>query len=287
MTDVQEQIGNVERKAREATAKASPWICFMARAGYAAKGVTYVMVGVLAILAAFSYSSGKTGGTSVAMASLLDRPFGWVALVLIAVGLAGYALWCLVLAVADPEREGRDLKGLRKRFVHLFKAVAHLGLVGVAVGLLVGVAFSSRERDAIEEWTARLMTLPLGIWLVAIAGGCVVGAGIFQMYKAWRPEQVDDQLRTWQLPERARSLVHAIGRFGVAARGVVFGIVGAFMLVAAYRANPEEAKGVGRALAFVQQQWEGRYLLALVALGLVSYGLFQLILARYRRIDPT
>ena len=287
MTEAQQQIRNVEQKARQATAKASPWICFLARAGYVAKGVTYVLMGGLAVLAAFSFSIGQTGGTTVAMASLLDRPFGWVALSLIAVGLAGYALWCLVLAVDDPERRGRDWKGLRQRFVHLCKAVVHLGLVAVAVGLVVGVAVSDARNDAIEQWTARLMSLPLGIWIVGATGACVVWAGLFHLWKAARPERLDDQLRTWQLSEHAARIVDGVGRFGTGARGVVFAIVGAFMLVAAYRANPGEAKGVGSALAFVQQQPEGRYLLTFVATGLICYGLFQFVLARYRRVDPT
>lgn len=287
MTDLQGHLRTVERNAREAAAKVEPWICFLARAGYAAKGVTYVLAGTLALLAAFAYAGGRTGGTSQTMAALLDHPYGWAALALIAAGLAGYALWCFVLAVADPERKGRDWKGLGKRFSDLCKALVHVGLVAVAVGTLVGVVHASGGRDPVEEWTAKLMSLPLGIWLVAVVGACTLWAGGFQIYRAGRPERLDDQLNLGTLGPGWRKLFIGVGRFGVAARGIIFTLIGGFMIVAAYHANPHEAKGVGRALRFLQHQWQGRWLLAAVALGFIGYGLFQFVLARYRRIDPT
>lgn len=287
MSDLQSHLQHVERNAREATAKASTWIRALARAGYAAKGVTYVLAGTLAVMAAFYHAGGVTGGSTTAMKSLLDHPYGCVALALIAAGLAGYAVWCFVLAVADPERKGRDLKGLRKRFVYLFKGFVHVGLVVVAVGTLVGVVHAAAGHDPVEEWTARLMSLPLGIWLVGITGGIVVWAGGFQVYRAGRRERLDDQLRLSQVGPTWRRVLRGAGRFGVAARGLIFLLVGGFMIAAACHANPHEAKGVGRALGFLHQQWEGRWLLTAVALGLIAYGLFQFVLARYRRIDPT
>jgi hypothetical protein len=131
------------------------------------------------------------------------------------------------------------------------------------------------------------MSLPLGIWLVGITGGIVIWVGGFQVYRAGRRERLDDQLRLYQLGPTWRRVLRGAGRFGVAARGLIFLLVGGFMVVAAYHANPHEAKGVGRALGFLHQQWEGRWLLTAVALGLIAYGLFQFVLARYRRIDPT
>jgi hypothetical protein len=287
MPELQEHLRDVEREAREAAAKVSPWICGLARAGYAAKGVTYVLAGTLAMLAAFSYAGGRTGGTSQTLAALLDHPYGWAALVLIAAGLLGYAMWSLVLAVADPEQKGRNWSGLRKRFVYLCKGFVHLGLVAVAIGTLVGVVRSSAGRDPVEQWTGKLMSLPLGIWLVGVAGACVVWAGGFQVYRSWRPKRLDDQLMLWQFGQGLRRFLGGVGRFGVAARGLIFLLIGVFMVAAAYHADPHEAKGVGRALRYIQQQAEGRWLLTAVALGLICYGLFQFVLARYRRIDPT
>jgi hypothetical protein len=286
VTDVQDKIQAVEQGARRVTAQVGPWIVLLARTGYAAKGVTYVLMGGLAMLAAFSYAVGRTAGSTGATLSLLDQPWGWAVVTLIAVGFLGYAVWCFVLAIADPERRGRTWRGLRSRLANLAKAVVHVGLAAVAVGALVGVVHSSAQRDPIEQWTARLMSLPAGMWLTAVAGACVLWAGGFQLHRSWRPRRLDDQLRIWHLRDGVGRTVVLLGRAGVAARGLIFLLMGAFLLAAAYHADPSQAKGVGRALRFIQDQWEGRYLLALVSLGLVAYGLFQFVLARYRRVEP-
>lgn len=288
MTDLQDHVRNVENQARRAALHAGPWIEFLARFGYAAKGAVYALAGILSLLAAFRFASGQVTGSRGAMQALLDQPFGWLALSAIAVGLAGYALWCFVLAVVDPEREGRDWRGLAKRFGKFVKGVVHLGLVGAAAGLLVGITASrGGEDDAIERWTARLMSLPLGVWLVAAAGLGVLFYGGFQVYRAFRPKQLDDQLSLYRLSDTVHRWLLRVSRFGVGARGVIFGVMGVMLVLAALHANPQEAQGVGSALQTIQRQPAGKWLLALVALGLISYGLYEFIRARYRRIDPT
>ena len=271
--------------ARDAALHAGPVIKFLARTGYAAKGVVYGLVGGLALLAAFT-SRGETTGSKGAMRSLLDQSYGRVLLAVVAAGLAGYALWCFVRAIFDPERDGSGWKGLAKRALQFGKGVVHVGLVVAAVGMIRGTGGGGGEDTALERWTAWLMSFPAGIWLVAAAGATVAVYGANQLYKAWTTD-LDDQLSLGRMsPAGARWTVR-FSRFGMAARGVVFAVIGGFLITAALHSDPSEAIGVGGALQKVQEQRYGPVLLGIVALGLMSYGAYELIRARYRRIDPT
>lgn len=287
VSELDKDLNKVEDRAREMAQQASGVIRFLARVGYTAYGLTYLMAGTLALLAAFSFAAGRIAGSADTLASLLDHPFGWIALCAIAAGLACYALWCFVQAIADPEHFGHDWQGLRRRFATLCRGFVNLGLVAIAIGAMIGVVHSDTNRDAIEDWTGRVMSLPLGIIVVAAIGVGVVIFGGFQLFLAFRPERFDRQFNFSSVPSGWRKALSSLGRVGVAARGCIFLVVGAFLILAAYHANPKEARGVGRALRFVQHQPEGQWLLALIALGLISYGLFQFALARYRRIDPS
>lgn len=270
---------------RDAALHAGPTIEFLARAGYAAKGVVYGLVGGLALLAAFN-SGGQTTGSRGALRSLLDQPFGQVLLGVIAAGLAGYALWCFVRAVFDPERDGTGWKGLGKRAFQFGKGVVHVGLVVAAVGMIRGTGGGGDDDRGLEQWTAWLMSFPAGIWLVGIAGAAVALYGARQLYRAWTTD-LDDQLSLGRMGPTAARWTIRFSRFGMAARGVVFAVIGGFLIAAAMHSDPSEAKGVGGALRTLEQQPYGPILLGLVALGLMAYGAYELIRARYRRIDPT
>jgi type IV secretory pathway VirB2 component (pilin) len=276
---------HAEQAARDAALHAGPAITFLARAGYAAKGIVYGLIGGLALLAAFG-SRGETTGSKGALRTLLDQSFGQVLLAVIAVGLAGYALWCFVRAILDPERDGNNAKGLAKRAFNFGKGIVHAALVVAVIGMIRGTGDGGGDDEGLEEWTATLMSFPLGIWLVGLAGASVIAYGARQLYRAWTTD-LDDQLSLSRMGPTAHVWTIRFSRFGMAARGVVFGVIGAFLLIAAYRADPSEAKGVGEALQTLQQQPYGPVILGVVALGLISYGAYELIRARYRRIDPT
>jgi hypothetical protein len=287
MTQLTKPIRDIQVEAKQAAQRAamhaSPAIVALARAGYAAKGVTYGLVGGLALLAAVG-SRGSTTGSKGALASLLDQPFGQVILTVIAVGLAGYALWCFVRAIIDPEHDGNDAKGIGKRAFQFFKGVVHVMLVVAVVGMIRGTGESGNEDRGIEQWTAKLMSFPLGIWLVGAVGAGIIAYGVRQLYRAWTVD-LDDQLSLGRMGPAAHRWTLRVSRFGMAARGVVFGVIGAFLISAALKANPNEATGVGGALQALQHQPHGSALLALVALGLIAYGVYELIRARYRRIE--
>ena len=272
----------IQEQIQRAALHAGPAIAALARAGYAAKGVVYVLVGGLAVLAAAGYG-GQTAGSRGALHTLLDRPYGRVILAVVAFGLAGYAVWCFVRAVLDPQRDGTGLKGIGKRAFHFLKGVVHVALVLAVVQMVRGSGGGDDGAGA-RDWTARLMSIPMGIWLVGAVGFGVVGYGARQIYRGWTSD-LDKRLSLGRMNPAAAKWTVRFSRFGMAARGVVFGVIGLFLVVAAYRHNPQEVRGVGETLATLQRQPYGPVLLGAVALGLVAYGLYQFILARYRRIE--
>jgi hypothetical protein len=281
MRDVHAQA---EEAVRGAAARAGGAIGLLARAGYAAKGIVYCLVGGLALLAAVG-SGGRTTGSRGALRSLLDHPYGLAILAVVAIGLAAYAGWCVLRALLDPDRKGSDARGIAKRAVTFGKGVVYAALVVAVVGMMRGTR--GRGDDAgVRDWTARLMSFPLGIWLVGLTGAAVVVFGLRQLYCA-RVADVDEPLDFGRMGANTHRWATRFSRIGLAARGVVFAIVGVFLVTAARHENPGEARGVGGALHALQEQPYGSALLAAVALGLIAYGCYQFLLVRYRRIKPT
>ena len=282
MADLSTDAGNAGRHVADAARKASPFVRKFARLGYAAKGVVYVIVGGLAAAAAFG-RGGQTTGSRGALQTLLEQPFGRVLLGVVASGLACYAAWQFIRAVADPEDEGCSGKAVAKRVACFVSGAVHVGLVVAAVRMVLGGGGGSGDGGA-QDKTAQLMSYPLGQWLVAIVGLVIAGYGAQQIVRAYKAD-LDSQLVLSGMDASMRQWVRRVCRFGMAARGVVFGIIGLFLLLAAWQNDPGEARGLGGALHSLQEQGYGPWLLGLVALGLVAYGGYQFVLARYRRID--
>lgn len=256
----------------------------LARLGYAAKGVVYVLIGWLAVQAALGVG-GRTTGSRGALLEILSRPFGRVALGVVAVGLAGYALWRFVQCFNDPDREGSSLHGLLVRAGQLASGIAYAALTAAAVAMLTGENRSADE--PVRSHTAELMSAPRGRLLVALAGAIALGAAIAQLEGALR-ERFLRHLELSRLDSRALTWVLWAGLLGNLARAAVFVMVAVFLLLAAYRADPGQARGLGETLLVLEQQRYGPWLLLAAGAGLLLYGLFQLlVVARHRRIAPS
>ncbi len=266
---------------KEAAQRARPWMERLARLGYATEGAVYALIGLLAAGAAFG-TGGRATGQRGTLEVVAGRPFGSVFLGLIAVGFLGYALWRSVQAIADPDREGTDVKALGKRLGYGASALVYAGLALSAAGLSLGTASGGGTPD---DWTALLLSWPLGQVLVVCVGAAVVGISLRELYQAYKAEFLE-YLKLGEMGEKVRKWTERWGRLGVGARGIVFGIAGVFLIRAALQYDPQEARGLGGALRTLAQQPLGPWLLGAVALGLMAYGLFMLSVARYRRI-PT
>jgi hypothetical protein len=268
------QVKNAAQSARQ-------WMVRIARLGYATEGAMYTLIGLLAARVAFGtggHATGQRGALDIAASS----PFGGVLVGLISVGFLGYALWRSVQAIADPDGEGTDVKGLGKRIGYAVSAFVYAGLALTAAGLILGSA--SRGGRTPDDWTALLLSWPLGQVLVVCVGIAVVGLGLRELNQAYSARFLE-YLQLDKMGERVRKWTERWGRLGIAARGIVFGVAGTFLVRAALEYDPQEARGLGGALQTLAQQPLGPWLLGAVALGLVAYGLFMLSVAHYRHIN--
>lgn len=278
MTTVRTVRGpELQHMARE-VARGS-WVERCARVGYAAKGVVYAIIGVLAVQVAVG-QGGRTTDSEGALAKVAEQPFGAVLLALLALGLVGFVVWRFVQAFVDPERKGTRPKGLALRALYLFSGLVYAGLSLSALQLLLG---RGRRGGSTQGWTARLLEQPFGQVLVALIGLGVAGYALQQVHKAWTGSFLH-KLDLSRLRVLRRDWAQRISRVGLAARGVVLLVMGVFFVRAAVNANAREAKGVGEALSTLARQPEGDLLLGAVALGLVAYAVYLFVEARCRRI---
>lgn len=275
-------VDTIEEQVKEAATEASPWIEGLGRFGYAAKGVVYLIIGGLAVQAALG-QGGQATDQRGAMAHIAEAPFGRSLLVVLAVGLLGYALWQVVRAVLDTDHKGTDAQGLLWRAIHGGVAVIYVGLAWSAIKVAMEAGEQQGSTEALQDWTAWLMAQPLGPWLVGLVGACVVANGLYQFRQAFKSTLTDD-LNLWELDQTRREWITRIGRAGYAARGVAFVMIGGFLVAAATHTNPDEVQGLDGALATLAGQPFGPYLLGLVAAGLAAWGVFALVEARYRRM---
>lgn len=256
----------------------------LARLGYAVKGVLYFVIGALAVMAAFS-GGGKTTGSRGAIKTIADVPFGQVLLWAIAAGLAAYALWRFVQTFLDPD----DKDSVVKRFGYFISGLIHASLTFWLVrSLLSGGepgsgSGSGGSGGGAQDWTATLMQQPFGPWLVGIVGVGVIGYGLYQIYKAATVD-FSSKFEDEKMSETEKTAAQRAGQAGLSARGVVFGLIGGFLVWAALSADPSKAKGLGDALDMLAAQPFGPWLLGAVALGLAAYGVYCGFNARYREI---
>lgn len=278
-----ESVEAARQQADAAARKASPWVAVIARAGYVAKGAVYAAVGVLAGRVALG-AGGKTTGTGGAVESIGSQPFGKAMLVLLALGLTGYALWKLVQGIMDPDERGSDIGGIVRRVAYGGSALIHLGIAFGALEELFGVEGQSTTLD---QWTAYAMSYqpPLGQILVGLVGLGVLVVGLYQFY-AGVSGRFRQEIETYNMNEAARWAL-LTGRVGTVARAIVILLAGSFVVLAAWQSDPGETRGLGGALETLVRQPFGPYLLGIVAAGLITYGVFMLVVARYRDIEAT
>lgn len=253
---------------------------FCARAGQLAKGFIYL---VMALLAAHLIWSGKgdPGGSREAIRAVAAQPFGRLLLLALIGGLICYILARLLDALVDLEGRGRDAKGLLLRARSLLIAVVYGGLTAAAVSTVLGGTVVGKDHST-QDWTARVMQTPFGTWSVMLIGLGIIASGIVLGRRGYTGA-FEQKLALDKLHAGTRRWVVRICVFGLMARGIVFVIVGSFLVAAGWRSNPEQARGLSGALAALRDQPYGQWLFATVAAGLAAYGIYCGVRAFYGR----
>lgn len=250
-----------------------------ARAGMVASGVLYLIVAWLAVqVVDEAETSADTGG---ALRTIATAPFGRIALGALAAGFAGYALWRFMVAALGEKVESSEDIDVPKRLWYVARGGVYAALCLTTVSILVGSDESGGSGGGSSA--AQAMSWPGGRWLVGAVGLGVIAYGLGSAVRGLL-RKFEKDLRMHEMSRRAREWLCRVGQVGWTARGAVFVLIGAFLVEAAVKLDPQQSKGLDGALEEVATQPYGRYLLGGVAAGLAAYGLFQFVRARYRAV---
>ena len=252
----------------------------LGRAGYAALGVVYLLIGIVAAKAAID-GGGHVPSQRGAVREISAQPVGQVLLVLIGIGLMGYALWRLLAAVFDIEHAGRGAKGVGKRVGYAATAIVNGAAGWTALQMATGIGYHGSS--GVQSWAAQIMAEPFGALVIGLVGVGLIVAGAAEIRQAFNRSFVRE-LELSRLDPDERTWIVRMGRLGLAARGVVFPIIGIALVKAALNHDPGRAKGIGEALRDLGTTSFGMGVLLVVAVGLASFGAYCVILSRYRRM---
>lgn len=245
------------------------------RIGFAAHGVVYLLIGWFAVRAALSI--GSPTDAKGALHSLVGGPFGWALLGIMALGLLCYALCGVAEALFDLHEQGGSPRGLAIRSGRFISALIHFGLAVYAAALAIGLTISG---GSAKGWTAWLMAQPYGPWMVMGVGGVVLIVAVLQARIAWTASFMEQLVISGDM----RRLAETIGRTGYVARATVLALTCVFLVSAGWNVDSSQAGGLADALRQLQQQPYGPWMLGVVAIGLLMFGVSSFVEAAYRRL---
>ena len=274
------------REARREAERGGGWYAWLARSGLVAKGVSFAIVGVLAIQLALG-EGGKATSRQGALATIAENTFGKVLLVVLALGFAAYALWRFVQAFAEREEDedaSGEAKTWGKRAGYVGRGLIYAGLTYTTIRILAGSGGQQSQDEEAQRTTAGVFEWPGGRWLVGLAGLAIIGAGSWNAYRGVT-KKFEEKWRTGEMSSTERRWGGRAGGVGHLARAVVFTLIGIFITKAAVEYDPDEAIGLDGALQKLAEASYGPALLGVTATGLICYAIYCLVDARYRDVS--
>jgi len=260
----------------------SKWLDRTARLGFVARGVVYAIVAGIAVKLAFGSGSSEQANKQGALQAIADQPFGRGVLVILAVGLAGYALWRFSQAATGYQDENDEKKRAAKRLASVGKGAIYVAFCVSTIAVIAGRASQNGEQQQ-KTWTARVLAWPGGPFLVGVAGAAIAAGGIYLIVRGLTTK-FEDKLETGRMGPGVRRASLTLGLVGSVGRGVVFGLIGILLVGAAINHDPNQAQGIDGTLRTIADRAYGQVLLFLTALALFAFAAYSMVEARYRRM---
>lgn len=265
-----------QRDRAEQTAKDSPWVPRLARAGLVTRGLLHVVIGWLAFRVAFG-ETGRRADQKGALATLVRQPMGRLLVLALALGFLAYAAWRFVEALLDPEDKG----GLKRVGCGL-RGLLYLALFATSLRLVVGGASSAGGGSETQDVTASVLGWPFGRWLVGAAGLVLFVMGAWNGWRAVT-RSFEKDLKRYEMSSTECRWTTRLGTFGHLARMAAYFVCGFFVVRSAVRVEHRGA-GLDASLHELAARSYGPWALLVVSAGLIAFGLYQFVLARYRMI---
>ena len=259
-----------------------PWVRRYMRLGHGTKGVFYGLIGLFA-LNDIIHDQPIVAGSEAVLADLDSWPLGSLVLGLLAFGLLGYVLWRLTQASVGPaQADTLSVRQVLQRFGYVASGLTYLGVAQSAAKLSLNLAVDFD--DTIEDLASFLFERQVGPWVLLSVGIGVVAVGCLYIYGAASGGYINDFHSDLQRP--VRRWVVVIGKVGIAARGVGFFLIGAYLVKAAYLVDDESAGGLGNVFDELDEEFFGEYWLGAIAFGFLAYAVYMIVAAFYRQF-PT
>lgn len=253
----------------------------LARLGFAAKGILYGVVGLLAFKVAIG-EGGRITNADGALRAIVNQPFGHTLLLILAIGLFGYAAWRTLEGIVDSEGRGNELKDVAVRGSYVFRGLIHAYLGWKVLQLYRGFSVGGKSD---EKLVAETFTWPYGEWLVILTGLALLGFAVYQLFRA-ATTKLGRRFDVEGLRRDVGDWAVAMCRAGLAARGIVFGVVAWFLIQAGLTGRASKTADTADAIRIAANWPEplGSWVLGGVGAGLLAYGVFQALNAKYRHI---
>ena len=247
-----------------------------ARLGLAGKGVVFAVIGVLALQVATG-SGGKTTNQKGALETVANGPFGKAMLIILAIALAGYALWRFTAAWLGRSIEHGEHYSAGRRLAYVASGLVYAFLFASALSILFGSSSGSSGGGTNTGW---ILSWPGGQWILFALGVVMIGVGIQNGWRGWKEKFLED---FHQMGHTVRIWVARVGKAGLLSRMVVFAIIGVLLCKAALDYSSKQI-GLDDALRKLAQQSYGPWLLGVIAVGLIAYAAYCFAGAKYREV---
>ncbi len=271
---------DVKRASRKAAY--SPTMENLTRLGYGVRGFLYAITGLLALKVAFRKGGAPTDMQG-AIAVISKFPGGLTLLWVVLIGLIAYSLWGVIRAVFDPLHKGNHMEGLLARGGFLFSAASYALLILPTYNIITGAGSGAQNGANTQQFLLKILASPLGHWALGLIGLAVIAGGVHQIIEGFN-NSFDKQFQVYTMNAQEVKVATQLGRVGTATRGFIFALVGVLMCLAVYQSNPNQPIGIDTVFKTLMAQPFGIWLLGVVAVGLIAFGVYSMLCGAWFRL---